>query len=418
LNDPDRVWTFKGITKHEGPISPKDVKYLGSRWNVFVQWEDGSETWEPLAQLIRDDPITCAEYAQKHNLLGVEGWKVLNRYTRRAKKFERMLRQNKLKSFNQGPVYKFGVQVPRNKKEAWALDKENGNDLWDQAIKAELNQLDEYKTFDDRGHVRPGPEYQRINVHLLFDAKHDLRRKARMVAGGHLTKAPLQSIYSGVVSLRSIQIALLAAELNGLTILGGDVGNAYLEADTEEKVYIIAGPEFGSREGHVLVIQKALYGLRSSGFQWHEKFADTLREEGFIPSKADPELWYRDAGDIYEYICVYVDDLLDIMKDPQSFMDKLTQHYGYKLKGVGPPSYHLGANYSRDPDGTLCMGSRDYVDKILKNYERVYGEKPAMRYQPLDQDDHPEVDVSELLPEEGIVQYQPLVGELQWAGEV
>jgi hypothetical protein len=42
----------------------------------------------------------------------------------------------------------------------------------------------------------------------------------------------------------------------------GDVGNAYLEATRKEKVYIVGGPEFGSLEGHVLVIDQALYGLR------------------------------------------------------------------------------------------------------------------------------------------------------------
>jgi len=224
------MWLFKGITKHEGPLSLGDFRYKGSKWNVYVQWEDGSETWEPLAQMIKDDPITCAEYAQKLNLLGLDGWKNLKRYTKRTKKFERLIKQAKLKSINSGPIFKFGVQVPRNKKEAWALDQENKNNLWDQGIKAELSQLGEYKTLEDRGHARPGKEYTRINVHLVFDVKHDLRRKARMVSGGHLTVAPLESIYSGVVSLRSICIALTVTELNDLEIMAGDIGNAYLEA--------------------------------------------------------------------------------------------------------------------------------------------------------------------------------------------
>jgi hypothetical protein len=118
VNDPERVWTFKGINKHEGPLKTTDKRYLGSKWNVFVLWEDGSETWEPLSQVMKDDPITCAEYSQKHKLLDIEGWKKLKIYTRRAKKFERLIKQARLKSVNSGPIYKFGVQVPRSKKEA------------------------------------------------------------------------------------------------------------------------------------------------------------------------------------------------------------------------------------------------------------------------------------------------------------
>ena len=79
-----------------------------------------------------------------------------------------------------------------------------------------------------------------------------------------MTNVLKESNYSGVVSLRSMRIALLVGELNGLTPMVGDVGNAYLEAKTKEKVYFIAGPEFGELEGHTLIIYKALYGLRLS----------------------------------------------------------------------------------------------------------------------------------------------------------
>jgi hypothetical protein len=55
------------------------------------------------------------------------------------------------------------------------------------------------------------------------------------------------------------------AELNGLETWATDIGNTYLEAETLESIFIVAGPECGEREGHTLVIFKALYGLRTSG---------------------------------------------------------------------------------------------------------------------------------------------------------
>jgi Reverse transcriptase (RNA-dependent DNA polymerase) len=88
----------------------------------------------------------------------------------------------------------------------------------------------------------------------VYDIKHDGRHKARLVADGHLTDIPLDSVYSGVVSLRGFQLILFLAELNGLQLWATDIGNAYLEAYTTEKVYIIAGPKFREREGHILVI--------------------------------------------------------------------------------------------------------------------------------------------------------------------
>ena len=235
------------------------------------------------------------------------------------------------------------------------------------------------------------------------------------VAGGHLTPPDPHSVYSGVVSLRSMRIALLIGELNNLSCMAGDIGNAYLEAYTNEKVYFIAGPEFGDLEGRVLIIRKALYGLRSSGARFHEKLADTLQQMGFKPCYADPDLWYRDAGDHYEYLCVYVDDLLAIMKNPQEFYDTLINDYGYKLKGVGPPDYHLGGNFERNADGMLTWGAKRYVEKMIDTYEKMFGELPHLAQTPLKNNDSPELDTSNFLDKDGISRYQSMIGALQWA---
>ena len=58
---------------------------------------------------------------------------------------------------------------------------------------------------------------------------------------------------------------MFLAKLNGLELCAGDIGNAYLEAYTKGKVAFIAGPEFGTLEGFLMIIHKALYGLRTSG---------------------------------------------------------------------------------------------------------------------------------------------------------
>ena len=228
--------------------------------------------------------------------------------------------------------------------------------------------------------------------------KHDGRFKARLVAGGHMTEPGKDESYSGVVSLRTMRLALIAGELNNLNLMVGDIGNAYLESYTREKVVFTAGPEFGDLAGHTLMIVKALYGLRTSGARFHEVLAKTLRSEGFEPCLADSDLWLRNAGDHYEYICVYVDDLLVVMKNPLEFFQILKDKYKYKLKGVGDPEYHLGGDFSRDPDSTLFWGARTYIDKMMKGYERMFGSQlPKKCSHPIDKDDHPELDETILL---------------------
>ena len=282
--------------------------------------------------------------------------------------------------------YKHGWEVPRDYAHALQLDIHNGNNKWKEAIDLEIEQIKEYQVFKDFGKavyeknkITNAPEgHQKIRVHFVFDVKHCGKFKARLVADGHLTKEPMETVYSGVVSIRNLRLAMFLAELNNLELWGADVGNAYLQALTREKLYIVGGPEFEELQGHVLVMYKALYGTRSGGACWHDKFFDILHDMGFKPSKADPDIWMKSSkdGSHYEYIALYVDDLAICMKDPKSFCDTLKEKYKLKLKGVGPINYHLGCGYTRDEDGTLVADPRKYVEKIFESYEKTFGEKP------------------------------------------
>jgi hypothetical protein len=154
---------------------------------------------------------------------------------------------------------------------ATRLDDHNGNKQWQEATALELVQLQEYNMFKDSGHRGDAPNgYKKIHTHLIFDCKHDGHHKARMVTDRHLTMIPVESVYSGVISLQGLHMLVFLAELNGLKMWAIEISNAYLEAKTKERIYIHAGPEFGELEGHTLVIFKALYSLQTSGLRWHE----------------------------------------------------------------------------------------------------------------------------------------------------
>jgi hypothetical protein len=415
-NDTEQTYKFRRITAHQGPLHSSDKDYKGSSFNVLVEWESGETTYEPLDLIASDDPVTCADYAKQHDLLDTSGWKRFRRYAKNEKKLNRMINQSKLQSYRREPFWKFGVLVPRTHSQAMEIDSKNGNTNWQDAEETEMNQLSEYQTFVDKGKGGQAPSgYKRIRCHMIYDVKHDGRHKARLVAGGHLTDPNTESVYSGVVSLRGIRLVVFLAELNSLELWGADVGNAYLEAKTKEKVYIVGGPEFGILAGHTLLIDKALYGLRSSGLCWHQRFSDVLRSMGFVQSKAESDIWMRESDGLYEYIAVYVDDLLIAARHPEEIISKLKEEHKFKLKGVGPLTYHLGCDYFRDDDGTLCYGPRKYIVKLMDQYESMYGCKPKVYTSPLEKGDHPEIDTSEELDEEGIKRYQTMIGCLQWA---
>ncbi len=163
----------------------------------------------------------------------------------------------------------------------------------------------------------------------------------------------------------------------------------------------------------MMLIRKALYGLKTSGKRWAKRLIDVLRDIGFSDSKANPSIWMCRAGDHYEYIAVYVDDLCISSKNPKEITDVLIKEYGFKLKGVGQLRYHLGTQFDLDPDGTMAMSATWFIKKIMLTYERHFGKQYSRAYSPLEKNDHPETDTSQELNQEHQGIYQSMIGELQ-----
>ena len=138
--------------------------------------------------------------------------------------------------------------------------------------------------------------------------------------------------------MRNLKLVIFLGELNNLDLWGADIGNAYLEAPTEERLYIVAGPEFEDWEGYILTFSKALYGLKSSGKIWAETLHDILKDMDFIPSRADQFIWLKKNVklNLNEYIAVSVDDLCIAAQDPKEIINILKSKYNLKGKEDGP----------------------------------------------------------------------------------
>ena len=135
-----------------------------------------------------------------------------------------------------------------------------------------------------------------------------------------------------------------------------------------------------------------------------------------MATKAENDIWVKRVDNGYEYIVRYVDDLGIASKNLEKIIGELESIYKLKLKGSGPIKYHLGCDFQRDKSGVLCMTPRTYVQKIIGNYFRLFGEQPKNNvWSPLTKGDHPELDTTEELDMDGIKVYQSLLGALQWA---
>ena len=267
---------------------------------------------------------------------------------------------------------------------------------------------------DDPQKVRD--EYEFVTLLWVFDAKFDGRLRARCVVGGHMTADPEWDMYSGVANLENVRILLLIAILTALQVIAGDVASAYLESLTVELLCCVLGEEFEHMAGLLVIIIKACYGAKLSSHMWHSKLADSLTHMGFVPSKADSDIWMRKRTDHYEYVAVIVDDLLVLSRNPDQILGPLTDVYGFELKGVGTPEYYSGADIVFNPEtGFWEVSAKTFLARCKERLERMFDKEVKSYGSPMAGDDHPELDDTPLLVGEEITHYQMLVGMAQWA---
>ena len=208
----------------------------------------------------------------------------------------------------------------------------------------------------------------------------DFIRKARFVAGGHMTETPNSLTYSSVVSQESVKIAFLIATLNGLDIMSCDIGNAYLNAPCREHIWFVAGPKCGDLQGLPCKLIRTLYGLKSSGAAWGAMFSTFIVESlSFKPTHADPDVYiwliFWDGQPYYEYLLVYVNDVLVVSHAPNEVMKGIGEQFEIKNGEYGPPTTYLGAGISQVQlsDGTMCwsMESHKYVKAAVDTIQNI-----------------------------------------------
>ena len=136
-----------------------------------------------------------------------------------------------------------------------------------------------------------------------------------------------------------------------------------------------------------------------------------------MPSKADLCVWMRENKKLkcYEYIATYFDDLCITAQNPDKIIQTLKEDYKLKVKGDAPLSHNLGADYTRYKDKTLVCQPKKYIDRLLESYQSMFKQDPPKNMRaPLERNDHPKLDDTELLTGESIQHYLTMIWQLQW----
>jgi len=150
-----------------------------------------------------------------------------------------------------------------------------------------------------------------------------------------------------------------------------DVETAFLYGDLDEPVYLYCPEGFTLPEGHVLRLNKALYGLVQAARQFYKKFASWLTGDhvGFMRSLADPCLFHRlnELGTVT--LVTHVDDCL-IVGDAAAVRDavaKIKEEFNIKELGRNFDEY-LRCTLKKTDDGIIILQDK-LIATLPENFE-------------------------------------------------
>lgn len=237
---------------------------------------------------------------------------------------------------------------PNPRTVAEALARPDGAE-WQRAIDEEVASCLHFGVWSDCD-LPPGK--QALPSRFVLERKRCGRYKARLVAGGHRQQQGLDfdETFAPVCSYRTLRMLLAVAAREDLELRQFDIKTAFLNGELHEEVYIRQphGAQLG-RDGRVLRLHRALYGLRQASRAWNKRLEAELQGRGFVQSDSDPSLWILHGKGGVVLAMFYVDDGL-VAARTATQADALVAMVGdmFEIRVMGEPTDFVGISIVRD----------------------------------------------------------------------
>ena len=201
--------------------------------------ENGPEQWVPLKEIKESTPVKLVEFSKSCRISDEREFCWYMPYVLRKRDQIIVVINSRVKK----ATHTSGVHVSRDLKGDKEIDKANGSKLYFDAIKTEIFNISvAFEILNEDEKAPPG--LKPVSGRIIFDVEMDVTRKSRWVKDGNKIPDLDKSTYDGVVSRDSVRIIFAYAELDNVLVTAADINNAYLQALSSEKYYIICGVEF------------------------------------------------------------------------------------------------------------------------------------------------------------------------------
>jgi hypothetical protein len=190
-----------------------------------------------------------------------------------------------------------------------------------------------------------------ITLKWVFKLKRDeagaiVKHKARLVACSFVQREGIDfdDTFAHMARMEYVRLHFALAAQEGWCVHHMDVKSAFLNGDLKEEVYVHqpSGFVIPGKEGKVLRLRKALYGLRQAPRSWNAKLDSTLKGMGFGQSPHEAVIYRRGNGGNALLVGVYVDDLVITgTKDAEVAAFKEEMNAIFQMSGLGLLSFYL-----------------------------------------------------------------------------
>jgi hypothetical protein len=290
-------------------------------------------------------------------------------------------------------------------------------DAWKEAWKAEIEQLQNIKTWV----LVPRPKDKPvIPCREVLHEKHGpdgevSRRKVRIAAGGHRQVEGINytETFASAAKIATIRIVLALAAKWDWEIDQVDVVAAYLNGKLEEEVYMEApyGVLSKNQQGMVCQLLRTLYGLKQAGNVWYKEMSRVFKIMGFKVSLCDSSLFIRFDERGGMMIPVITDDMAvagSNRKVVDDFKTELGTHF--KITDDGEIHWLLGFEILRDRKArTIALNQKAYLEAMAKKFGQENARPTYTPFQPgtlLTKDNLPDIHIKE--------PYREACGHILW----
>jgi transposase InsO family protein len=250
---------------------------------------------------------------------------------------------------------------------------------WEQAISEELTKLQALDTWKI---VTLPPGKKAVGCKWVFTVKYTPtglidRYKARLVAQG-FSQVPgddFLETFSPTIRAESLRILLALGTYEDLEIRQIDVVSAYPRSKLHATVYMKPPKALKCPKDAVLLLNRALYGLKQSGREWYIEACRGLKSLGFSPCFSEPSVFITTDRSVI--IGLYVDDMV-VLGDNLRAVQKAIQGIAslWEIKDLGDVSLILGLRIRRNrQERTLCIDQSEYIQGLIERF-RLGDAKP------------------------------------------